>query len=73
MSEELTNYIMKMKDDEDWSNAKSEVAEAYSLIVDAMADNSKTFEQMQKYTSILIILNSYQEHLDIFHKEANKE
>lgn len=74
VSEKIVNLISTMKDIEEWNMAKSGVADAYSVIVEAMADhNSKDLELMEKYTSILIILNSYQYHLDLFHEEANRE
>lgn len=73
VSEKIVKLIKTMEDNDEWNMAKSAVAEAYSMIVEAMTDRVNDSEQMQKYTSILIILNSYQEHLDLFHEEANRE
>lgn len=74
VSEELAHAILTMKDDEQWDMAKSCLAEAYSLIVEAMQENScKDFEQMSRFTNVLSIFNSYQSYLDLFHKEANRE
>ncbi len=73
VSEKLASAIRTMKDEEEWNMAKSGIAEAYSLIVEAMEDNSKDFKQMQRYIGILTILNCYQDYLDLFHEEANRE
>lgn len=73
VSEELAKAIMTLKSDAEWDMAKSCVAEAYSVIVDAMQESYKNFEQMQKFTDVLAILNIYQSYLDLFHKEANRE
>ena len=74
VSEKMAKTIATMKDHEEWNMAKSGVADAYSVIVDAMTThNCKDLGLMEKYTSILLILNSYQYYLDLFHEEANKE
>ena len=64
---------MTMKGHDEWNMAKATISEAYSVIVDVMSTMSKDFETMQKYTSILIMLGTYQEYLDLFHEEANRE
>ena len=73
VSDKLDSRIMTMKDNDEWNMAKATISEAYSIIVDAMSTMSKDFETMQKYTSILIMLGTYQEYLDLFHEEANRE
>jgi len=73
VSEKLARAISTMKNEEDWNMAKSCIAEAYSVIVEVMEDKSNDLKQMERYIGILAILNYYQEYLDLFHEEANRE
>lgn len=71
ISDRMANVILLMKSEEDYTEEKKHIADAFQTIVNASMAYGDGLNKMGEWGNLLQILSSYQHYINVLHEEAN--